>query len=425
MADVAMSLDQRVEQGISDAGHAAIAPWEQWRPTYEQPLPGVVRVGTVILPETSKSPTAIMPMPGLKHIQLFSGDKSGAMLKTLLLRAVGSYPPGSVKFWFVDYINGALRDFNGLDTDMLEHIKRDEVGAKIGQLAWLQECLVTGKPQEVGRLAAQRHILVLNGNIRLDDKTRRDLDYLTVTGNQWGGIVAVDTELPTTSLHTTSNVQRGFPGKVKCLSDPQPPRELIQRTVSSISGELKREQDTPFTILDIDEGPIWGASIADGIEVVMGKEVLTGEYPIGNLEDLPHMLVGGPTRRGKSVFLNGLVASIARKYKPEDVEIMFMDGAGTAAALWASNKPGDPELPHASVLAGNLSVDPEFAMEVLFHLEATIKDRIDKARGRGEKFADLKRLYPEMREIVVIWDEFDELPRSCSVTIGGFAVHKL
>jgi hypothetical protein len=416
MADVAMSLDREVKQRIP-AGHAAIAPWQQWKPTCEQPVPDVVRVGEAIVPETNESSVSIMPMPGSKHIQLYTKDKSAAMLKTLLLRAAGSYPQGSVKFWFADYIHGELNDFKDLGSDMLGYINRRQVSEKLAELAWLQECLVTGRAHEAGSLAAQRHILVLNGNIRLDDAARRHLDYLTVTGNQWGGVIAVDTELP------TQNVQRNIIGGLTCRRDPSPPDSLIRLTAGQISGELQLEQDKPFTILDIDEGPIWGASIANGIELVMGKDVLTGQCPIGNLEDLPHVLIGGPTRRGKSVYLNGLVASIAKKYNPKDVEIMFMDGAGTAAALWASNGPDDPELPHASVLAGNLSVDPEYAMEVLLHLEATIKDRIDKTRGRGEKFADLKRYYPDMREIVLVWDEFDELLKDSQY--GKIAAEKL
>ncbi len=404
MASVAMNLEKRVQEGLPDATHAAAATWDVWRPTNGPAVPPVVRVGRTALPDTDGTPLVIMPMPGAKHIALSRKNESADILVPALLRAVGSYPPGSVKFWVVDYLRGELNGLNGLGADMVEYINHDEVTEKFGQLAKLQELLITGRASEAGTLAAQRHILVINGNIRLDRNARRHLDYLAVSGNRWGGIVSVDTELPKSEF-----VQRFFPGKVGCILDPRPPAGLMEAAVKQVSSELQQEQDTPFTILDIDEGPVWGSSIADGIKVVLGKEVISGELPLVNMENIPHFLVGGPTRRGKSVHLQGLVASIVRKYKPEDVEIVFMDGAGTASAMWGSTGPGDPELPHASILAGNLSTDPEFGMEVLLHLQASIRERISLTSGRGEKFIDLKRAYPHMKETVVVWDEFDEL----------------
>jgi len=44
-----------------------------------------------------------------------------------------------------------------------------------------------------------------------------------------------------------------------------------------------------------------------------------------NLADLPHMLVAGSTRSGKSMFLTSLIVSLSRLYRPEELQLVLID----------------------------------------------------------------------------------------------------
>ncbi len=56
----------------------------------------------------------------------------------------------------------------------------------------------------------------------------------------------------------------------------------------------------------------------------IGQEI-TGKVIIGDLSDMPHLLVAGTTGSGKSVVLNCLIVSLMYKYGPEYVRFMMVD----------------------------------------------------------------------------------------------------
>lgn len=60
------------------------------------------------------------------------------------------------------------------------------------------------------------------------------------------------------------------------------------------------------------------------LSFVLGEDVY-GKTVVADLTKLPHMLVAGSTGAGKSVFLDGVIVSLASKYSPEHVRFVMAD----------------------------------------------------------------------------------------------------
>ncbi len=61
-----------------------------------------------------------------------------------------------------------------------------------------------------------------------------------------------------------------------------------------------------------------------GLPVAMGREV-TGQTVVADLARMPHLLVAGATGSGKSVFLNGLLASLLFQHNPDALRLVLID----------------------------------------------------------------------------------------------------
>lgn len=60
------------------------------------------------------------------------------------------------------------------------------------------------------------------------------------------------------------------------------------------------------------------------LSIAFGRDI-SGQPIIGNLARMPHMLVAGATGSGKSVCINGIIASILYKAKPDEVKFLMID----------------------------------------------------------------------------------------------------
>ncbi|MDZ4817206.1 MAG: DNA translocase FtsK [Verrucomicrobiota bacterium] len=60
------------------------------------------------------------------------------------------------------------------------------------------------------------------------------------------------------------------------------------------------------------------------IPITIGKDVY-GKSIIGDLAIMPHLLIGGTTGSGKSVFVNSLITSILYRFSPEDLRFIMID----------------------------------------------------------------------------------------------------
>ena len=60
------------------------------------------------------------------------------------------------------------------------------------------------------------------------------------------------------------------------------------------------------------------------IPIVLGRDV-AGNAIIGDLADMPHMLIAGATGSGKTVCVNAILASLLYKYGPDDLRLVLVD----------------------------------------------------------------------------------------------------
>lgn len=62
----------------------------------------------------------------------------------------------------------------------------------------------------------------------------------------------------------------------------------------------------------------------NNLVIPFGKSI-SGDYVFADLSDFPHMLVGGTTGSGKSIFMHGLIMSLIMRNRPEDLRIVVVD----------------------------------------------------------------------------------------------------
>ena len=92
---------------------------------------------------------------------------------------------------------------------------------------------------------------------------------------------------------------------------------------SAISIEVARkETETVFFREMIDSDEFQNAKAK--LSFALGKNI-GGEYIVGNLAKMPHLLIAGATGSGKSICINTIICSILFKATPDEVRLMLID----------------------------------------------------------------------------------------------------
>jgi S-DNA-T family DNA segregation ATPase FtsK/SpoIIIE len=137
------------------------------------------------------------------------------------------------------------------------------------------------------------------------------------------------------------------------------------------------------------------------LSMALGKDI-TGKPVYGDLSKMPHLLVAGATGAGKSVCLNGIIASLLVTATPDQLELLMIDPKRVELTVYN----GIPHLKHEvitdpSMAAGALAI---ITREMDQRYERFAKAGVRKIEEYNAKYADEKLPY-----IVVVIDELADL----------------
>tara|TARA_B100001971_G_scaffold199583_1_gene210292 strand:+ start:2161 stop:5322 length:3162 start_codon:yes stop_codon:yes gene_type:complete len=92
---------------------------------------------------------------------------------------------------------------------------------------------------------------------------------------------------------------------------------------STVGVEVPNRVKTKVIMRDLLESDEWKKSRAK-IPVALGKDVY-GTPIIADLAEMPHLLIAGATGSGKSVCMNGIIASLLYKFSPDELRLVMID----------------------------------------------------------------------------------------------------
>ncbi len=170
---------------------------------------------------------------------------------------------------------------------------------------------------------------------------------------------------------------------------------------STVGIEVPNPKRTPVAFREIYESLSF-RSIPSPLALAIGKTV-AGEPYAADLARMPHLLVAGATGTGKSVCLNGLIASLLMKNPPENVRLLMIDPKRLEMAPYEG-------IPH---LLGPVVTEPAVAVGRLRSLVTEMLRRYDLMKDEGVKnIAEYRKVVPPEKAfpyIVVVIDELADL----------------
>ncbi|MBP9867245.1 MAG: hypothetical protein KBC41_04200 [Candidatus Pacebacteria bacterium] len=156
------------------------------------------------------------------------------------------------------------------------------------------------------------------------------------------------------------------------------------------------------------------------LTLAIGKSII-GKPVFGDLEKMPHLLVAGATRTGKSVTLQNLLMSLLYKNSPYDLKLIILDPKRVEFTAY-HNLPHlyTPVIkePKGAIKALNWAIqEMERRYEILAeHGQVNVSDynkkvlspALEKARRKGKIGDELTGLPPKMPYVVIIFDEYND-----------------
>lgn len=156
------------------------------------------------------------------------------------------------------------------------------------------------------------------------------------------------------------------------------------------------------------------------LTVAIGKSII-GKPLFGDLEKMPHLLVAGATRTGKSVTLQNLLISLLYKNSPYDLKLIILDPKRVEFTAY-HNLPHlyTPVIkePKSAIKALNWTIqEMERRYEILAeHGQVNVSDynkkvlspALEKARKKGSVGDTVTGIPPKMPYIVLIFDEYND-----------------
>ena len=137
------------------------------------------------------------------------------------------------------------------------------------------------------------------------------------------------------------------------------------------------------------------------LNMALGKDI-TGRPIYGDLGKMPHLLVAGATGSGKSVCLNGIIASLLVSATPDQVQMVMIDPKRVELSVYNG-------IPH---LKNPVITDPRMAAGALFEMTKEMDQRYERfAKAGVRKIEEWNAKYPDdqLPYIVIVIDELADL----------------
>jgi DNA segregation ATPase FtsK/SpoIIIE, S-DNA-T family len=141
--------------------------------------------------------------------------------------------------------------------------------------------------------------------------------------------------------------------------------------------------------------------IVPPLNMALGKDI-TGRPVFGDLGKMPHLLVAGATGSGKSVCLNGIIASLLVSATPDQVQLLLIDPKRVELTVYNG-------IPH---LIKEVITDPRLAAGALFEMTKEMDTRYERfAKAGVRKIEEYNAKYPDEKlpYVVIVIDELADL----------------
>jgi len=137
------------------------------------------------------------------------------------------------------------------------------------------------------------------------------------------------------------------------------------------------------------------------LHMALGKDI-TGRPVFGDLGKMPHLLVAGATGSGKSVCLNGIIASLLVSATPDQVQMLFIDPKRVELTVYNG-------IPH---LIKDVITDARLAAGALFEMTREMDSRYERfAKAGVRKIEEYNAKFPaeNLPYVVIVIDELADL----------------
>ena len=137
------------------------------------------------------------------------------------------------------------------------------------------------------------------------------------------------------------------------------------------------------------------------LNMALGKDI-TGRPVFGDLGRMPHLLVAGATGSGKSVCLNGIIASLLVSATPDEVQMLMIDPKRVELTVYNG-------IPH---LIKEVITDARVAAGALFEMTKEMDSRYERfAKASVRKIEEYNAKFPDEKlpYVVIVIDELADL----------------
>ncbi len=188
--------------------------------------------------------------------------------------------------------------------------------------------------------------------------------------------------------------------------------DLVYRLALQTTPLIESIPGTPFVGVDLPSRDRKTINLEDVLEQL--PEAGPGELPFivgvapdgelvtADLAACPHLLVGGSTSSGKSVFLRSLLVCLLEAHSPASLQLLIIDPKRTDFSFFN-------DLPH--LIGGDVVSDAERAKHLLLSLTDEMRRRQKIMQGRSMRIQDFNQRFPEeaLPMITVVIDEYAQL----------------